>query len=223
MNGILSSTPDKVIFDMDGLIFDSERVFMRALRAEAENFGYTITEEDYQQTLGLAGEALFKKTTELYGAEYPHCELSRLARARVDATALNEGLPIKSGIRELLMFLKYSGIPCAVASSTHTEYVERYLEASGLRRYFDTVIGGDMVRCSKPEPDIFLIAAGSTPAVNTLVLEDSENGIIAASRAGIPVICIPDMVYPSEEIQRLTVGIVRSASDITEIIRRTMR
>ncbi|MGM9937677.1 MAG: HAD family hydrolase [Candidatus Ornithomonoglobus sp.] len=222
MDNMLINTPQKVIFDMDGLIFDSERVFMRELRAVAKNYGYDITEEKYVQTLGLTGDALLKKKTEQYGADYPHYELSRLTRARVDAIALNEGLPVKPGIRELLIFLNDSGIPCAVASSTHTEYVEKYLEASGLRLYFDTVTGGDMAERSKPEPDIFLIAAGSTPPGRALVLEDSENGIIAASRAGIPVICIPDMAYPAKEIKQLTAGVVSSAADVIDIIRRTM-
>lgn len=218
----LTTTPEKIIFDMDGLIFDSERVFMRELRAVAKNYGYDITEEKYVQTLGLTGDTLLKKKTEQYGTDYPHYELSRQARDRVDAIALSGGLPVQPGIKELLIFLNDSGIPCAVASSTHTGYVEKYLEASGLRGYFDTVIGGDMAERSKPEPDIFLIAAGSTPPDKALVLEDSTNGIIAASRAGIPVICIPDMTYPTKEIKRLTAGVVRSAADVTDIIRRTM-
>ncbi|MGN0162967.1 MAG: HAD family hydrolase [Candidatus Ornithomonoglobus sp.] len=222
MDNILINTPEKVIFDMDGLIFDSERVFMRELRAVAKNYGYDITEEKYVQTLGLTGDTLLKKKTEQYGEDYPHYELSRQTRDRVDAIALSEGLPVQPGIKELLTFLNDSKIPCAVASSTHTEYVEKYLAASGLRGYFDTVIGGDMAERSKPEPDIFLISAGSTPPGKALVLEDSANGIIAASRAGIPVICIPDMTYPTEEIRKLTAGVVSTAADVIDIIRRTM-
>ncbi len=221
-NNIIINTPEKVIFDMDGLIFDSERVFMRELRDAAKDYGYDITEEKYVQTLGLTGDTLLKKKIEQYGAAYPHYELSRRARDRVDTIALSEGLPVKPGIKELLTFLKDSEIPCAVASSTHAGYVEKYLAASGLRRYFDTVIGGDMAERSKPEPDIFLIAADGTPPDKALVLEDSTNGIIAASRAEIPVICIPDMTYPAEEIKKLTAGIVSSAAEIIDIIRRTI-
>lgn len=209
---------EKVIFDMDGLIFDSERVFMRELAAVAKDYGYNVTEENYVRSLGLTGDTLYKLKREIYGDDYPHYEISRKARDRVDNIALTGGLPIKSGIRELLEFLSENKIPCVVASSTHARYVEKYLEASGLRKYFDKIIGGDMVSKSKPEPDIFLAAVGDTVPKDCLVLEDSINGIIAASRAGIPVVCIPDMVYPPEDIKALTAAVFESAYDVIEFI-----
>lgn len=204
---------------MDGLIFDSERVFMRELGKVIKPYGYTMSREAYIQTLGLTGDALKNKVLSIYGADYPHSEMSRRARERVDAIALSGGLPIKSGIRRLLEHLRDNNIPCAVASSTHKRYVERYLKAAGLSEFFDTVTGGDEVSRSKPEPDIFLAALGSTPPHDALVLEDSENGIIAASRAGIPVVCIPDMVYPADEIKALTAAIVNTADDVIGLIK----
>ena len=203
---------------MDGLIFDSERVFMRELSAVAKSYGYEITESDYVRSLGLTGDTLYELQKEIHGNDYPHYEISHKARDRVDILAQTGGLPVKSGICELLEFLSEKKIPCAVASSTHARYVEKYLEASGLRKYFDKVIGGDMVSKSKPEPDIFLAAAGDTAPENCLVLEDSINGIIAASRAGIPVICIPDMVYPTDDIKALTAAVVNTAAEVIELI-----
>ncbi len=208
----------RVIFDMDGLIFDSERVFMNELRDVAGGYGYNITEENYVKTLGLTGDALYTLNKSVYGSGYPHYELSRMARERVDKIALSSGLPVKPGIDPLLSFLYNENIPCSVASSTHLRYVEKYLAAANLRQYFDTVIGGDMVSKSKPEPDIFLAAAKNTPRGECIVLEDSENGIIAAARAGIPVICIPDMVFPSADIKALTAAVMTTADEVIEYI-----
>lgn len=206
----------KIIFDMDGLIFDSERIFMRELGIVMKPYGYEMKRENYVKTLGLTGDALLNRVREIYGEDYPHYEISRKARERVDKIAVTKGLPVKAGIRELLSFLKEQGVSCVVASSTHARYVEKYLDAAQLRGYFDAVIGGDMAERSKPEPDIFLMALGDTQPEAALVLEDSENGVIAASRAGIPVVCIPDMVQPRPEIAALTETIVGSAADIVK-------
>lgn len=209
----------KVIFDMDGLIFDSERVFMRELSEVARGYGYKVTEENYISSLGLNGDALYELKKSIYGEDYPHYAISRKTRERVDALALRGKLPVKDGIRELLEFLKENKIPCAVASSTHKRYVEKYLASAGLREYFSSVIGGDMASASKPDPEIFLVAAAATPPDECLVLEDSENGIKAASRAGMRVVCIPDMVYPSEDVKRLTAAVYNTAGEVIDYIR----
>lgn len=214
--------PEKIIFDMDGLIFDSERVFMGELAVVARDYGYEVTEENYVKSLGLAGDTLYNQQKSIYGEDYPHYEISRKARDRVDNIALSTGLPVKRGIRELLIFLSDNNIPCAVASSTHVRYVEKYLEAANIKKFFRTIIGGDMVPKSKPEPDIFLEAAGNTPPERCLVLEDNTNGIIAASRAGIPVICIPDMVYPTADIKALTEAVVDTAHEVINLIKETL-
>ncbi|MBQ3425946.1 MAG: beta-Ala-His dipeptidase [Clostridia bacterium] len=211
-------TPKKVIFDMDGLIFDSERVFMRELGEVMKPHGYIMRRENYLKTLGLTADALKGKVLEIYGEDYPHEEFSEITRVRVGEIARAGKLPVKEGIRELLAWLKERNIPCAVASSSKRRYVLDYLNAAGLEDYFETVIGGDDVSCSKPEPDVFLAALGDIPPEEALVLEDSENGIIAASRAGIPVICIPDMLYPRDEIKALTAAVVASAKGVLDMI-----
>lgn len=209
----------KVIFDMDGLIFDSERIFMNEETEVMKDYGYILTEEKYVKTLGLTGETLLNQMRSMYGADYPFTEISQKSRARVNNIALSGGLPIKYGIIPLLDFLTQKNIPCCVASSTHRKYVEQYLSAAGLRKYFTAVIGGDSVSHSKPEPDIFLAALGDTNPADALVLEDSTNGIIAAHRANIPVICIPDMLVPNEETGKLTLSVVSSALDVINIIK----
>lgn len=121
------------------------------------------------------------------------------------------GLSVKPQIRELLQELKAGNIKCGVASSTKTELVEKYLKQAELNGFFDVVIGGDKVKVSKPEPDIFIYACErlNVSPMKALVLEDSENGIRAARTAGIPVICIPDLKEPSREVEKLVTAIVR--------------
>lgn len=210
---------EKVIFDMDGLIFDTERLFMEEQMKIVREYGYSLTRNMYVQTLGLTGRALSEKLRMMFGDGYPEKEVTRRVRARIDERARTDRLPLKPGIRELLDFLRGKEILCAVASSTHTPYVRRYLESAGLDGYFADIIGGEMTEHSKPAPDIFIKAAGAAKREYTLVLEDSENGIRAAAAAGIPVICIPDMLHPSAEVTALAEFTVSSAAEVIGIVR----
>lgn len=210
----------KVIFDMDGLIFDTERLFMREQQKIVKEYGYELTEEMYITMLGLTDEALSEVLIKHFEKGYPEREVTSRVRARLAEIAETEGLPVKPGIKELLEFLNGEGIECVVGSSTHTKYIRSYLKTAGLDGYFSSIIGGETVKRSKPAPDIFLKALGDTPKDEALVLEDSENGIRAAFAAGIPVICIPDMVKHSPEVLSMTVGEADDAYKVIDIIRR---
>lgn len=208
--------PKLTIFDMDGLIFDTERLFMTKKNIILEQYGYPAREEDYLLTIGLAGDQLQEKLIEIYGSEYPAADISRKTRDAVNRYMEEHGPDVKPGIETLLKWFQVHHIPCCVASSTQHEYVKKYLQLAGLDGYFSFIIGGEEVPCSKPEPDIFLTAcdkAKISPA-DSLVLEDSENGIRAAFAAGIPVICIPDLKQPSPEIAEKTEAILVSADQV---------
>lgn len=209
-----------VIFDMDGLIYDSERMFFRHKLTVMKEYGYTETEENYSKTLGLTGETLKQTVLSLYGEDYPYFEISQKARKAMMQTIKKEGLPIKPGIVPLLQYLNSYEIPCAIASSTHIEYIKEYLAATSLSSYFQAIIGGDMIANSKPAPDIFLEAARQLRCEpeHCLVLEDSENGILAAHRAGIPVIGIPDMKYPAPEYIDMTFALLESAEAVLAML-----
>lgn len=211
-------SPKLVIFDMDGLIFDTENLFMRELGKVMMEYGYNLTRENYIQCLGLAADMVKERMKSFYGADYPCDEINSKTRIRMGEISKLDGLPVKRGIRELLKFLNDRGIICNVASSTSSEFVKEYLCAAGLDKYFHDIIGGEMVKNSKPSPDIFIKALGGEKPHNALVLEDSENGIRASYAAGIPVICIPDMVYPCNECKNLTAAVVNSAFDVIDII-----
>ena len=208
--------PSLAIFDMDGLIFDTERLFMEFLKKNASDFGYTVTAQAYAETTGLAGDHLLQKLHEQYGPKYPHAEISARSRADLNTFANAHGLPVKKGIPELLAFFAQQKVPCCVASSTATCYVRQYLERSGLSKWFSLVTGGDRVTRSKPDPDIFLISCShfDVRPQDALVLEDSENGLRAAHNGKIPAICIPDLKYPSADYRDYACLIADSAFDV---------
>ena len=167
--------------------------------------GYRLSREVYCKSLGLTGKSLEKLMLTEYGMDYPFAQLGRIAREHVDAIAATVGLELKPDIVTLLQWIRRQGLKAAVASSTRSDIVERYLEGAGIRKYFSVIVGGEMVERSKPEPDIFLKAAhlcGLKPE-QAVVLEDSEHGVRAAVAAGIPVICVPDLKMPEDEVRRM--------------------
>ena len=194
--------PELMIFDMDGLLFDTERMFMN-LRAEVlPKYGYVHREEDYLRTVGVAGTLLFEILDDIYGSGYPKAEVTADTRALQKEYVREHGLSPKPGIKELLDWTRKQRITCCVASSSQTVYVEEFLCAGGIRDYFSFIIGGDQVTLTKPDPEIFLLACEheKTEPSRALVLEDSENGVLAAAAGGIPVVCIPDLKRPRPKV-----------------------
>lgn len=147
-----------VIFDMDGVIFDSETLVLETWKETARRHGVVNVEQVCRMCLGLNAPAAKKVFLEYYGEDFPYDrykeEMGRLFHERADGGRL----PLKPGIRELLVFLKERNIRTAVASSTRSDLVQKQLREGMLLSLFDAVIGGDMVEKSKPEPDIFLKA-----------------------------------------------------------------
>ena len=201
---------EAVIFDMDGVIFDSERLVIKCWQVIAEKHNIPDIVEICMRVQGNNREETGKRFREKYGSAFPYeaykKEVSALFRQLYGAGRL----PLKPGVREILTALKNEKMPVAVASSTRTDIVRQELEDANLLQYFAIVLGGDMVPRSKPEPDIFLTAAAALGAnpVNCYVLEDSCNGICAAYRAGMHPVMVPDMQRPTEAIRRLAEAVV---------------
>ncbi len=210
------------IFDMDGLLFDSERLFMEKLSAKMQEYGYTLSLDVYLSLLGSNQAACKEMMKKHYGADYPYELISGAAREDFNQTVRTSGMPVKPGIPELLQFFKENKIQCAVASSTETKFVAEYIKLSKLD--FDIVIGGDQVHRSKPNPDIFLHACQllHVDPTDSIVFEDSENGIKAAVNAKIPVICIPDMKQHNPEIQKLCAAVVRDGFEAIEWLKKEL-
>lgn len=184
-----------VIFDMDGLLFDSERIGLDVMREAGRKQGKQIPDEAMFNAIGVTSPV----GKRIYADAVPGLDADRLFDDFGDGMLrmAEEGrLPLKKGAEALLMRLRERGIPCAVASSSPEKYVRLYLESQHITFYFDVLIGGPEGIRSKPEPDIFLLAAeklGIAPA-DCLVLEDSLNGIRAGRAAGMTVCMVPDLV-----------------------------
>ncbi len=193
-----------VIFDLDGVIIDSERVVIECW----ETVGAQKSLKDVGETLRLCIGTTSARTREIFAEHYSADAYEDLMREAV-AEFRRRDVPLKPGVRELLRALQGRDVRLAVASSTSRERVLGELEKNGLRQYFQHAVGGDMVAKGKPDPDVFLLAGelcGVQPA-EAWVIEDSYNGVIAAHRAGMHPLMVPDMLPPTEEMQNLAEGI----------------
>lgn len=195
---------EAVIFDMDGLMLDTERRSKEFQRQASEERGIP-----YQNLapliIGRNSAVVRRIHMEAYGPDYPFDEIRARAKELWDAYLLDHPVPVKPGLFPLLDFLDDWGISRAVATSTSRSSALPLLEKAGIAQRLDAFVFGDMVEKSKPEPDIFLTAArllGAKPG-STMVLEDSPNGILAAHRAGMLPVMIPDMLGPDEDLQKL--------------------
>ena len=209
-----------VLFDMDGLVLDTEKLYGRFWREACIQLGYPMTE---QQALGLrslnsqAGEALLKS---YFGPEVIYSQVRNLRIALMDAYIAEHGVEPKPGIRELLSDLREKQIPAALATSSPMERVRSYLGPLHLLDGFQVLCSGYEVPHGKPEPDIFLHAAdrlGLSPR-DCMVLEDSPAGILAASRAGCLPVMIPDQDQPNEETRTMLYACADSLLDIIDLL-----
>ncbi len=208
-----------VLFDMDGVIFDSERAVLAVWRELAAEQDLPGIGEVFLQCVGTNK----RRTEEILLAAYPGLdfpafdgEVRRRFRARYDGGRL----PVKPGTEQILRALRERSVPLALASSTDSAVVRRELEEAGLLGYFDAVIGGDQVHVSKPNPEIFLLAAralGTAPE-NCFVIEDSFNGIRAARAAGMHGVMVPDLLPPDGEMERLAEVILPDLAAAEEYI-----
>lgn len=205
-----------VVFDMDGVIFDSERLVIECWKVVADKYGIQNIEKACFECLGINATLTRERMKKRYGEEFPYDAYKKEMSALFHSRAAGGKLPQKKGIKELLVWLKENDIKTAVASSTRREVVVRELEEGGLLSYFDQVICGDMVQRSKPEPDIFLKTCEGLeiePA-DVYAIEDSYNGIRAASRAGMKPIMVPDLAEPTEEMEALACCILPSLIEV---------
>ena len=197
-----------VIFDMDGVIFDTERLYLECCRPAAEKLGLSSEEieEASLECVGLTDVETHKKLRACIGDDALLEQFNQeMHRTFIDHYE-KYGLAIKEGAVELLAYLKERGAKIAIGSSTEVDIVTMELRDAGLLQYFDVVVGGDMAKASKPAPDVFLLAAErlGVNIKDCIIIEDSFNGVRAARSAGATVFMVPDLLEPTEEIRGLT-------------------
>lgn len=205
-----------VVFDMDGVIFDTERLVIEFWKEVAKKHNIPNVEHTCIQCLGANRVRTREIFLENYGADFPYdpyrAEVTELFNTHYKGVPL----PAKPGVRELLSYLQEQDIKVGLASSTAQHLVRDEIGTAGLLPYFQTLVCGDMVEHSKPAPDIFLKACEILNAdpTKSIAIEDSFNGIRSAHCAGMIPIMVPDQVQPTDEIRTLAFHVMPSLLDV---------
>lgn len=216
----LAATPAAMIFDMDGLMLDTEPLAARAWTDAAGTIGVTFDEAVKLRLIGRNFPDCERLIREHHGHDYPVAELMRSWHAAYDAIVAREGIALKAGLLELLDWLEVQRIPKAVATSARRSRAEVKLDHAGLRNRFDALVGGDEVAQGKPAPDIFLEASArlGIPAAQCVALEDSEPGVRAALAGGMFAIMVPDLQAPSPVLLECDLLVLPSLHDVRELL-----
>lgn len=212
-----------VIFDMDGVLFDTERLCERSWLAVAVAHGLPGMEEIFPRCIGLNANDSRRVVLDAYGKDFDYPGFREEASVWFWDYIEKNGLPVMAGVGEILAWLKENNWKVGLASSTRRSSVLNHLEQAGLRDYFPVIITGDMVEHSKPQPDIYLLACrelGVEPG-QAYAIEDSPNGIRAAYRAGMVPLMVPDMIAPDEEMKALSHGIFENLTEVLNYLKQS--
>ena len=192
------------IFDMDGTLFDTEKLYQRAWLDVSAQFG---VEKNFDLPKAISGTNLGEESERIVRRFYPNIDAKAYIARTLEVVDMwrTQRLELMAGVEEILAFFKSAGVAMAVASSAPVAVIEENLTRANLRGCFDVLIGGDLVTRSKPAPDIFLLAAEklNLPASDCYIFEDSFNGIRAAAASGGVAIMIPDTVQPTDDIKKI--------------------
>ena len=208
-----------VLFDMDGIVLDTEKLYTRFWAEAAQALGFPMTIEMGLGMRSLSSAAGERQLKAYLGEEVDYQQVRNKRIELMNAFIEEHGVEIKPGIHELLEFLKEQGIKTSIATSSPLDRTKKYLSQVGLVNDFDELVSGQMVEHGKPEPDIYLYAAsklGLRPE-ECLVLEDSPTGILAAFRAGCIPVMIPDQDKPTEEVKGSVYAVVENLLGVREL------
>ncbi|WP_442582147.1 HAD family hydrolase [Mesorhizobium sp. ASY16-5R] len=208
----MKQRPKALVFDMDGLLLDTEGVYKRSWTGAAAGLGFDLTDALFQRLIGITIADCEKRLVEHFGSTFPLDRFRSDARSGYEDIILAEGIPLKPGVHVILDWAREAGIPCGVGTSTVTEEARSRLIHHGIQDRFSVVVGGDQVSHGKPDPEIFLKVAqglGQEPEY-CLVLEDAHSGVRAARAGGMSVALIPDLLPATDEIAAMTSGVFPS-------------
>lgn len=215
----MSMRVEALLFDMDGLLIDSERIVQKSWELAGRELGYPGMSQVIYNLLGVnrAGRDIYFR--EHLDPEFPCDKFAELASSKFYEIAQG-GVPIKDGARELLQYARSRGYKLAVATSSRRAYADKVLAESEILQYFDGIVSGDMVQHSKPDPEIYLKAAALVGALPEccMALEDAPAGIRAAHAAGMIPVLIPDLLEPPVEIVELAFRKYKSLREVIPLL-----
>lgn len=209
-----------VIFDMDGIILDTETLLSKYWRQAAEEFGFHMTYEQSLELRSLAGEYASPLLKKYFGESFDYATVRERRKKLMEKDIEENGLKKKKGIDEALDRIEKLGIRKALATATDIDRATRYLNKTGLYDKFDAICCGPMAKHGKPAPDIYLLAAEKLglPPEKCAAVEDSPNGITSAYRAGMFPIMIPDLSQPDSELQKLLYKKCDSLEELPDVL-----
>lgn len=207
-----------VIFDMDGLLFDTEKVFNKAWQTLADSRGLILDLRMLDQLRGTSGKQMLKIINNYWPEEDEKILMEEVFK--VAEVLLKEYVPIKPGAVELLNFLQKRSVPMAIATSSPRYLVERNLQVTGFDKLFEAIVCREDIHNGKPDPEIFLKAAEKLKknAQECIVLEDAVHGVKAGLNAHCKTFMIPDLIQPDEEILNSDVLILKDLNQVIDVL-----
>ncbi len=209
-----------VIFDMDGVLIDTEKHYNAAWCQAATEAGFPFTREHALLLRSCEAKEGEKLMQGIFGPSFDYYAIRERRRELVRERLAQYGLEKKPGVEETLRFLRAKGIKTAVATATALDITKSHLTTIGVCDLFDSIVSAKNVAHGKPEPDVYLYACeqiGESPQ-DCMAVEDSPNGIMAAYRAGLRTVMVPDLTQPDEELTKYLYACVNSLSDLCELV-----
>lgn len=209
-----------VVFDMDGLLLDTEPIYKAAWQQASAELGFDLDDLTHSRFTGRTTADCEQELVRRFGTDFPMARFRERWRELWRLFVESGGIPTKTGLRAFLSFVKDEALLSAVATSTDAHFAGFSLRSAGIADCFDALVSGDQVARGKPAPDIYLEAArrlGCDP-VECVALEDSDAGVLAANAAGMVTVCIPDLKPPSDEAAAVATRVLATLDEAREWI-----